>query len=449
MAPLKYRSTNTLAPPVTFGEALLAGQAPDRGLYMPEEIPKMSLEVLEPLSGCSYQEAAFQVLRTFLHPEVPDEVLSELTKDAYDFPVPLEKVHGRRYLMRLDQGPTASFKDFAARMMARLMSFFLQKDSRKLTVLTATSGDTGSAIAHAFHGVPNINVVILYPAEEVTDSQRRQMTTLGGNVRTAAVNGKFDDCQWFVKRAFSDEALSNLGLTSANSINIGRLLPQSVYYFYAWAQLRSSLDEPIVFSIPSGNFGNMMGCMIARRMGLPMRRTVVAANENDEFPQFLATGSYRKIVPSLNCISSAMNVGHPSNLARLVDLYGGRMDEQGLLSILPDMEVLKNDIFAVSVDDAATKGAVREVWDSFRVLIEPHGAVGWAGMEEYQKHASDEQELQVVLETAHPAKFKEHIDDILGFSPEPPPSLAGLEDLEESYDVLDSDYRLFRAYLQR
>lgn len=449
MAPLKYRSTNTLAPPVTFGEALLAGQAPDRGLYMPEEIPKIPLEVLESLSGSSYHEAAFQVLRTFLHSEVPDEVLSELTKDAYDFPVPLEKVRGRRYLMRLDQGPTASFKDFAARMMARLMSFFLQKDSRTLTILTATSGDTGSAIAHAFHGVPNIHVVILYPADEVTDSQRRQMTTLGGNVRTAAVNGKFDDCQWFVKRAFSDEELSHLGLTSANSINIGRLLPQSVYYFYAWSKLRSSMDDPVVFSIPSGNFGNMMGCMIAKRMGLPMKRTVIATNENDEFPQFLASGDYRKIVPSLNCISSAMNVGHPSNLARLVDLYGGRMDEQGKLSVLPDMETLKKDMFAVSVDDEATRAAVREVWDSFNVLIEPHGAVGWAGMEEHQKQVSDEQELQVVLETAHPAKFKEHIEDILGISPQKAPALAGLDGLEESYDALDNDYRLFRSYLQQ
>jgi threonine synthase len=237
-------------------------------------------------------------------------------------------VYDHIHVLRLDQGPTASFKDFAARMMARLMGRFLKEDGQQLTILTATSGDTGSAVAHAFHKIPGVRVIVLFPIAEVSVSQRKLMTTLRDNIRTIAVDGKFDDCQAMVKRAFADPALKHIPLSSANSINIGRLLPQSVYYFYAASRIAKP-GEPMVFSIPSGNFGDAMGAVVAREMGLPVKKIIAPVNDNDEFPRFLATGRYEKISPSRNSVSNAMNVGHPSNLARLVAVYGGQMDEAG------------------------------------------------------------------------------------------------------------------------
>jgi threonine synthase len=262
--------------------------------------------------------------------------------------VPVEKADDLDYILRLDRGPTASFKDFAARMMARLMQHFLSMEGRNLTILTATSGDTGSAVANAFLGLKNIDVIILFPAGEITDIQRKQMTTLKKNIKVLAVNGKFDDCQHLVKTAFRDPALSHIPLSSANSINIGRLLPQSVYYFHAWAEL-SGNEKPVVFSVPSGNFGNLMGGVIAKKMGLPVEKFIIATNENDEVPVYFRSGNYRPIVPSLNCISSAMNVGHPSNLARLIAVYGGVMDEKGNISSAPDMDKMVKDFFSVSI----------------------------------------------------------------------------------------------------
>ena len=447
---MQYYSTNRRAPEVSFREALLGGQAPDRGLYLPVSIPKVSADELMSLQGLAYHQRAFEVLRRCLTgDDVPADVLAELTEDAYNFPVPLEQVYGRTYVMRLDQGPTASFKDFAARMMARLMNYYLAQERRKLVVLTATSGDTGGAIANAFFGLENIEVVILFPREEVTAIQRRQMTTLGGNVRAISLEGKFDDCQALVKQAFWDEDFSSFGLTSANSINIGRLLPQMVYYFHAWAELASSPEDKAVFSIPSGNFGNMMGAVLAKRMGLPISKVVAATNENDEFPVFYRTGGYEKIVPSINCISSAMNVGHPSNLARLVDLYGGSMDEQGRLHMQPDLDALRRDIYAVEISDAQTRETMRTAWQRHQLLLEPHGAVGWLGLQQYAEEHPGEGRLQTVLETAHPAKFPEHIREVLGIEAEAPESMQGLEEAEETYDSMEPDYSAFKAYLKR
>src|SRR5450755_4321708 len=271
--------------------------------------------------------------------------------------------------MRLGQGPTASFKDFAALMMARLLGRFLQEDGKQLTILTATSGDTGAAVAHAFHNVPGIRVIVLFPFDEVSVSQRKLMTTLRDNVRTVAVDGKFDDCQAMVKRAFSDPDLRHIPLSSANSINIGRLLPQSVYYFYAASRLAKS-DEKIVFSIPSGNFGDAMGAVVAREMGLPVKKIIASVNDNDAFPKFLANGIYEKISPSRNSVSNARNVGHPSNLARLVAVYGGQMDETGKIKRLPDLAAMRRDIFSTSISDARTVAGVREVWSNFQLLLE-------------------------------------------------------------------------------
>jgi len=306
---IKYYSTNRKSPEATFQEALLKGLAPDGGLYLPDTIPLIPDKELCALSDLKYDEIAFSVLNKLIGKEIDSDKLQMICTDAYNFSIPIENVINRRYILRLDQGPTASFKDFAARMMSRLMQHFLSENNQHLTILTATSGDTGSAVASAFYGLKNINVIILFPENEVTAMQRKQMTTLHDNIKVIAIDGKFDDCQSLVKRAFRDPALSHIPLSSANSINIGRLLPQSVYYFYAWSKLAKNIDDKALFSVPSGNFGNLMGGLIAFRMGLPVEKFIISTNSNDEVPDFLQTGNYIPISPSKNCISSAMNVG--------------------------------------------------------------------------------------------------------------------------------------------
>lgn len=445
-----YYSTNRSVPPTDLRAALLQGQAADRGLFMPARVPPLAPDELADLARRSYPEIAWAVLRRFTAGVLDDARLRELCEDAYDYEVPLERIDGRRWLMRLDRGPTASFKDFAARMMARWMSAFMADGQGELVILTATSGDTGSAVAHAYHGVPRVQSVVLFPVDEVSARQRKQMTTLGGNVTTFAVDGKFDDCQAMVKRAFADPELDGIRLSSANSINIGRLLPQSVYYVYAYVRLADvAAGEPIVFSVPSGNFGDMMGAVLATRMGLPVARIVIATNENDEVPRFFTSGRYEKIVPSRVCISNAMNVGHPSNLARLVDAYGGWMDETGALREAPDMMALRRDFFAVSVTEDETRATIREAWQRHETLLEPHGAVGWAGLKRFlTSPGAPADPLAVSVETAHPAKFPEEIRALLGVEPDLPPSLAGIETRPESYGRLTTAYEPFRDLLR-
>jgi len=442
-----FYSTNLRSPDLDLKGALLQGQAPDKGLYMPREIPVIPRDEILSFKARSYPEVAFAVLSRYAPGLIPDDELMALCHECYNYDVPLEGVHDNCHLLRLDRGPTASFKDFAARMMARMIRYFLKQEGGELVILTATSGDTGSAVAHAFHNVERISMVVLFPKAEVSDRQRKQMTTLGGNVRVIGIDGKFDDCQALVKQAFADPELSHIRFSSANSINIGRLLPQTVYYFWAWARLQQD-GEKAVFSVPSGNFGDMCGGMIAWRMGLPASRFVIATNSNDEFPKFIETGVYSKVVPSRVCISNAMNVGHPSNLPRLVALYGGQMDEQGNISRQPDYSAMRRDMFSTSVDDAATRQAIVETWQKHRVMLEPHGAVGWAALERFLAEGHHPA-LAVSLETAHPAKFPEEITRLLGIEPDPPPALAGLDARAEHYDSGPNDYAWFRDYLQR
>ncbi|MEI6682685.1 MAG: threonine synthase [Bacteroidota bacterium] len=448
---MHYYSTNHKSGKVTFSQALIRGQAPDKGLYLPETVPLLPMETILGFTGKSYEEIAFEVAHPFLAGEIDDSVLRRIVGEAYNYEVPLEHVAGRKYVMRLDRGPTASFKDFAARMMGRLMQHYLSIENKKLLILTATSGDTGSAVASAFYGLENIELVVLFPQSEVTGRQRKQMTTLGKNVRVLALDAKFDDCQALVKQAFADHALDHLGLSSANSINIGRLVPQIVYYFYAFAKLRlENQPEKVIFSVPSGNFGDMMGGILAMKMGLPVRRLIIATNENDEFPAFLSSGKYRKIEPSRNCISSAMNVGHPSNLARVIDLYGGNMDESGIIHQAADMELLRKELYAISISDTLTRETICQAYRDDHLLLEPHGAVGWAGLAAFLREfpAFDhENQLCVSLETAHPAKFPEEIHRLLGIVPHIPPSLEGLDDKPENFSVLPNQYRDFREYL--
>jgi threonine synthase len=451
MNQMHYYSTNLKSEKVTFAQALIRGQAPDKGLYLPEKIPVLHMETILGFTGKRYDEIAFEVARHYLAGEIGDDDLRQITRESYDFEIPLEQVTARKYVMRLDQGPTASFKDFAARMMGRLMQHYLKLENKKLLILTATSGDTGSAVANAFYGLDNIQLVVLFPRDEVTGRQRKQMTTLGKNVRVLALDAKFDDCQALVKQAFADPELAHLGLSSANSINIGRLIPQIVYYFYAFAKLRlENHPEKIIFSVPSGNFGDMMGGILALKMGLPVKKLIIATNENDEFPAFLHSGKYDKIEPSLNCISSAMNVGHPSNLARVVALYGGMMDETGAIRQPADMVLLRRDLFSVSISDQKTRETIREAYQTYKLMLEPHGAVGWAGLTEYlQSNPMDDREDQlcVSLETAHPAKFPEEIERLIGIVPPLPKSLEGLDGKQEVYGNLANNYRDFKKYL--
>jgi len=432
---------------VSFKEALRMGQAPDEGLFMPDSIPQISLGDVFRLKGKPYYETALWIAEAFLRDEFSPQILQKVVRDSYHFPVPLEEVRPRTYVMRLDQGPTASFKDFAARMMARLMGY-CRPPGERLNVLVATSGDTGSAVGEAFQGIDGVDVTILYPEQEVSRMQKKQLDTIGGNVHALRVSGKFDDCQNLVKQAFADKDLEKFNLTSANSINFGRILPQIIYYVYAYAQLADDEEEPVVFSVPSGNFGNALGCEYARRMGLPVEKLVMPTNENDEFPIFLETGVYRKVSPSRACISNAMNVGHPSNLARFFDLYGGTVDRVGCVHRYPDLEEMRRHIFSVSVTDAQTRATIKKVYEDYHVVLEQHGAVGWAGLEAYFKTAP-EQRLAVCLETAHPAKFPEEIEKLLGFTPALPPSLKNINRRKGSAVSISSDYDEFRNYLKK
>lgn len=449
--PLLFYSTNLKAEKVNFSQALLKGQAPDKGLYMPEVIPKFSPEDIFSFTSRPYPEIAYEVSRKFLMGEIADEDLMKIVRDAYDFEIPLEPVLERKYVMRLDQGPTASFKDFAARMMGRLMQHYLQKEQSQLLILTATSGDTGSAVASAFHKLDSIQVVVLFPQSEVTNRQRKQMTTLGENIHVLALDAKFDDCQALVKQAFADPDLDKLKLSSANSINIGRLIPQTVYYFYAYSRLKKEgINEKIIFSVPSGNFGDMMGGVMAMKMGLPVLRFIIATNENDEFPHYMATGNYHKIEPSRNCISSAMNVGHPSNLARLISLYGGFMDETGKIHRQASLDQMKKELFALSINDETTRKIMVEAYQKFGLMLEPHGAVGWAGLMEFLRQNQEfntKDQLCVALETAHPAKFPEEIFRLINLNPTLPKSLDGLDGKQEYYEMLPNAYPDFKDYL--
>ncbi len=447
-----YYSTNNKAEPANFKEALLKGLAPDGGLYLPSVIKPLSERQLVSMASLDYPGIAHLVLSNLTENAIDNDELMNLCRNVYNFEVPLEQVSERIYILRLDRGPTASFKDFAARMMGRMMEYYLKKENTNVTILTATSGDTGSAIASAFHGLKNIRVIILYPVNEVTVFQRKQMTTLGKNISVLAVNGKFDDCQLLVKKAFMDPLLSALKLSSANSINIGRLLPQSVYYFWAWSRLSKSIEDATVFSVPSGNFGNLMGGLIARKMGLPVDHFIIATNANDEVPVYLQTGEYKVISPSRYCISSAMNVGHPGNMARVFALYGGMMDEKGHVVVQPDLERMRHDFHAFSISDDLTRKTMAEFYRDHGMVIEPHGAVAWAALKKYMSKQSRKSagiKLYISLETAHPAKFREEILNTLGFKPEVPLSLRDIDKRSEEYLPIENDYDDFRALLMK
>lgn len=416
---------------------------------MLSKIPKLTEETIESFINMDFVDIAHIIISKFIKNLISSDQLQKIVKNALNFEVPIEKIVNNNYICYLDRGPTCSFKDFGARVLARIMEHFLEVDDKGITILTATSGDTGGAVAQAFYKMSRIKVVVLYPKQEISDLQRKQMTTLGENITSIGINGKFDDCQKLVKTAFADKELDSINLSSANSINIGRLIPQTLYYFWSYSRIVRKKNEQVIFSVPSGNFGNLTGGLIAKRMGLPIKSFISAVNENNEFPTFLRTGVYTKIEPSINCISNAMNVGHPSNLARIFDLYEGQIDEKGIIHKIPNMENLRNDIVSYSISDELTKKTIVNFYKKYNKIIEPHGAVGWAALQIYRKNYQKTKDLKsVTYETANPSKFPEEIIKLIDIIPEMPQSLNLIQNKPEFPNPREVDnYTDFKEFL--
>lgn len=382
---------------VNFKEAIHKGLAEDGGLYLPVDIPILSPSFFEAIPFMSFHEIAFEVVSQLISDEIELVSLNKIIEDTLSFDVPLVHLHDNIHSLELFHGPTLAFKDIGARFMARCMSFFNEHNSTEVDILVATSGDTGSAVANGFYKIPGIRVHVLYPKGKVSKIQEMQLTTLGENINALEVDGNFDDCQALVKAAFIDNDIrKNRALSSGNSINIARLIPQSFYYHYAYAQLKK--NKPVVFSVPSGNFGNLCGGIIAKRMGLPVLQFITATNINDIVPQYLKTGLFESR-PSVSTISNAMDVGDPSNFERMLDLYSH------------SYEHIKEDISGCSFDDAETRNTIRSVYNEYAYLLDPHGAIAYMGLMEYQKEIGEYD--AVFLETAHPSKFIDVVEETL------------------------------------
>ncbi len=430
---MKFYSINRKSPIVSLSEAVLHGLAPDGGLYMPVDLPGVSPGFLSALASRSFPEISYEVAQALIGKEVPAATLQGIIQEAFDFPVPLVRLAERRYVLELFHGPTLAFKDFGARFMARLMSYFARHAGRQLIVLVATSGDTGSAAAHGFLNVPGIRVVVLYPSGQVSQVQEKQLTTIGGNITAVEVQGSFDDCQRLVKLAFVDPALrTRLFLTSANSINIARLLPQSFYYFHAYARLDPN-DGPVVVSVPSGNLGNLTAGLLAKRMGLPVAKFVAATNINDAVPRYLETGMFEPR-PSQKTISNAMDVGNPSNFARMLELYNHRQEK------------MREDILGSSHSDQETELAIQRAYQQYSYLFDPHGAVAFLGLEGCLRE-NFTRGRGIALATAHPAKFAPIVERAAKTAVPVPPQIQSVLTKQKKATFLSPDFQQLKAFL--
>ena len=428
---MNYYSTNKQAPIATLEEAVVKGLAGDKGLYMPERIVRLDPQVIEQMKEQSFHEIACTVARAFFGEDVEPETLDQIVCDTLAFETPVVEVKDPIYSLELFHGPTLAFKDVGGRFMARLLGYFIRKEGLKeVNVLVATSGDTGSAVANGFLGVPGIHVYVLYPKGKVSPIQECQFTTLGQNITALEIDGTFDDCQALVKAAFMDEALNaHMKLTSANSINVARFLPQSFYYFNAWAQLaRQGKADELVVCVPSGNFGNITAGLFAHRMGLPIKRFVAANNRNDVFLEYLQTGVYTPR-PSVVTLANAMDVGNPSNFARIIDLYS--------------YEQICALISGYRYTDEQIAEAIRRCHAETGYLLDPHGACGYQAL----KAALRPGETGVFLETAHPAKFKGTVDQILGADIEIPAKLRAFMAGQKQSIELSKDFEGFKHFL--
>lgn len=409
-----YYSTNKQSSPVNFREAAISGQAPDKGLYFPEHIPKLSADFFKNFRGKSKAEIAFEVIRTYAGDTIPDAELYRICEETVNFDFPLVKINDSIYSLELYHGPTLAFKDVGARFMSRCLGYFSKGNKQKVTILVATSGDTGSAVANGFLGVEGVDVVILYPSGKVSNIQELQLTTLGQNITALEVNGTFDDCQHMVKQAFADEQLNHrLVLTSANSINVARWLPQQFYYFYALQQWQH--EQAPVVCVPSGNFGNICAGLLAHSSGLPIKHFIAACNSNDVFPIYLKSGIY-KPKPAVATYSNAMDVGNPSNFVRVRELFHDNLSH------------MKEMVSSFRVSERSTLETIKEVYNNEHYLLEPHGAVAYQALRRYLKlHPG---QPGIILETAHPVKFDTVVEKCIGHPVEIPASashLAGLK----------------------
>jgi threonine synthase len=426
---MKWISTRGASPPITFIDALFAGTAPDGGLYMPERLEPLPPGTIDGLCGADIVEIGTAVGAHILRDEITRGALQPLIREALDFPVPVVRVTERALVLELFHGPTMAFKDVGARVQARLLHHFT--DGTPLTILVATSGDTGSAVAQAFHRVPDSRVVVLYPEGQVSDVQEAQMASLGDNITALAVRGTFDDCQRLVKQAFADDDLrSHVWLTPANSINLGRLLPQ-VFYYFLLAGLASE-GAPIV-SVPSGNFGNLTAGLIAKRIGLPVAQFVAATNVNDAVPQYLESGRYEPR-PSIATVANAMDVGAPSNFERVQALYNS------------DLAALCRDIVGFAYDDARVIDEIRRVYEHHGYVLDPHSAIAWLALQD--RLADDPAARGVFLATAHPAKFREVVEPAIGRSVELPRALADALSRPRHSISMPADYKALEEFLR-
>lgn len=432
---MKFYSTRNRGHLVSFRHAVTTGLAPDRGLYMPRFIPKLSGQFIQTLSERSFTENAFFIAREFVNDDVPDLPLKHLIEQTITFDCPLVKIDDHCYALELFHGPTLAFKDFGARFLAQLFGYWSKQTDRKTIILAATSGDTGSAVANGFFNIPGTHVVVLYPSGKVSDIQERQFTTLGGNITALAVDGTFDDCQRLVKDAFQDTDLhKKFLLTSANSINIGRLIPQIFYYFHAYSQLVDK-SLPMIVSVPSGNFGNLTAGLVGKKMGLPVDRFVVATNVNDVVPEFFRTEIFQPRA-SQSTLSNAMDVGNPSNFERMMELFEDHIDR------------LRQNVSAYSVTDFQTAQAIKEVYRSSKYLLDPHGAVAYVALRRQQtEHATTAN--RIFLATAHPAKFHESVSEIIGGAVGIPPRLQRFLEKTKRAINIKPDLTTFKNELEK
>ncbi len=430
---MKYYSTSNSNYKVSFQEAVTKGLSPDGGLFMPEFIPKLEKSFFDNLDNYSIQEIGLEVAKLFIEDEIPTADLKNIIDDAINFDAPLAELDNNISILELFHGPTLAFKDFGARFMARTMSYFLRNQNQEVNILVATSGDTGSAVASGFYGIEGINVYLLYPSGKVSEIQEKQLTTFDKNIIALEIDGTFDDCQTLVKAAFVDDEINaKMKLSSANSINIARLIPQSFYYFNAYKQIKNKLDE-IIFSIPSGNLGNITAGLFAKKMGLPISRFIGATNSNSIFTEFMKSGKYEPR-PSVQTLSNAMDVGAPSNLARIQSLYNKH-------------EFILKDIASNTHNDSETIEKIKEINKKYNYIIDPHGAVGLLALEQYVTEEKIDNYSAVVFETAHPAKFKDTVENALDITIKIPEALQKSISKEKKSIFLSSDFTTFKDFL--
>lgn len=431
---MNYYSLNKQSPIASFKEATILGQAPDKGLYFPEFIPQVDKDLINNIENISNEEIAFRVIKPYVANEIKDDELYRIVSETVNFPIPLVQVIQNISSLELFHGPTLAFKDVGARFMSRCLGQFVKGADKKVTVLVATSGDTGGAVANGFYNVEGVEVVILYPSGKVSSVQEKQLTTLGSNIHALEVNGTFDDCQQLVKQAFTDAELNKqLFLTSANSINVARWLPQQFYYFFAYKQWKQK-DQPPVISVPSGNFGNICAGILAHMGGLPIDHFIAACNANDIVPNFMQSQQYQP-KPAVATISNAMDVGNPSNFVRILELFHQQFPQ------------LKEKFSSVSITDAETKQTMKRVYDELGYTLDPHGAVGYLALERYLADVGNSPLKGIFLETAHPVKFYDVVEPVLNQTILLPDAVKEIIDLPKKSTLMNVSFDELKDFL--